>query len=207
MHDCEIKFISFNYTNVLDKCVSVLAQDPPLKTWNPGNGNRSFKVNPDVIHVHGQLEQYPIMGVNDKTQVKNQEVLKNNVDTAIIKPLCNQALGELWQETALTQINNSRIICIFGLSLGPTDAIWWEKITLWLKDNQNRLLIIYWHTGEIIDQINIYNRIQKISEVQHKILGFANLEETEIDGLSKRIHVIFNTEKVLRINMNNKNTQ
>ena len=41
-------------------------------------------------------------------------------------------------------INQSNIIYIFGMSLGDTDKIWWERIKEWLeKSSDNRLIINY----------------------------------------------------------------
>jgi hypothetical protein len=42
-------------------------------------------------------------------------------------------MGEHWYKDAEQQINNSRIICVWGMSLGDTDSIWWGKIAECLK--------------------------------------------------------------------------
>lgn len=40
-------------------------------------------------------------------------------------------------------IYDSFIICIFGMSIGNTDKMWWEKIIDWLKVNGDNKLIIF----------------------------------------------------------------
>lgn len=202
LNNTEIRFISFNYTNVLDRCVSLLAQTPPLKEWETSSGKRSVKVIQDVIHVHGYVDKYPLIGVNDATQVENQKLLEaDDLVDILIKPKSDEAIGELWQQHALDQINRSQIICLFGLSLGDTDAFWWKNIMIWMRGNTSRHLIVYYYSDKIPNQVELYKRVHRKREIKNRLLSFAGVDEKEYAKIENRIHVVFNTTTVLRLKM------
>lgn len=202
LNNTEIRFISFNYTNALDRCVSLLAQDPPLREWETNSGKRSMKVISAVTHVHGFLDNYPLIGVNDATQIENQKLLEvPDLVDILIKPKSVEAIGELWQQHALDQINRSQIICLFGLSLGDTDAFWWKNLMLWLRGSTSRHLIVYQYSDRLQNRVELYKMVHQKREIKERLLTFSGVEEKEYVKLEGRIHVIFNTETVLRLKM------
>ena len=40
-------------------------------------------------------------------------------------------------------ITESDIICIYGMSIGQTDKIWWERVCDWLMQSDKHILIIF----------------------------------------------------------------
>lgn len=54
----------------------------------------------------------------------------------------NAYVGEGRTEEAEELISSSDVICIFGMSLGETDGMWWTYITDWLYE-KGKILIIY----------------------------------------------------------------
>ena len=114
------------------------------------------------------------MGAGNVSQIKNEIIRANfDVQRAFVKPLHldllyarnkNQlSIGEF----ALDMINSSKIICVFGASIGDTDEYWWGKVGEWLKGYQDGLLVIFdvcWAEDDGISQLATVNAENKISE-------------------------------------------
>lgn len=197
-----INFISFNYTDVLDRILNSIA-DYPYSHVSFDEKNYECIINPEVLHVHGKIDYYPIFGVNDETQITQKELLStSNFPILMIKPESANAAREEWRKKALHVISESQIICIFGMSIGETDAIWFSTVITWLKSNINRHLIIFWYTSNPSNDKLIWRRKQSEKEARNKILNFAN--PAERNAISNRIHVVENTKSVLQIELQKK---
>lgn len=197
----EIHFISFNYTDILDRYVKLISEGY-LQTWKYSNSDRFLKVHSSVIHVHGFLNNYPILGVNDKSQIANQAFLEGAVfPNVLIKPQGVTSLGELWHEQAETVIAQSQIVCVYGMSLGATDAKWWRKLVEWLKASNSRHIIIFWHSKDAPNTISIRNRMMAENEVINKFFSYSNLDISTQDVLKSRIHVCINYEKLFPLRL------
>lgn len=140
-----ISFVTFNYTGILEQIIETIPNES-LATWKHGSNAFAYKLNRNVIHVHGTTNVFPVLGVNDESQVAQKELLKTpQFAEYFFKAENVRALGQLWHTQAEAQISNSRVVCILGMSLGATDAKWWRKLAQWLKSSNARHLIIYWH--------------------------------------------------------------
>ena len=193
--------ISFNYTDALDKCVQQLG-NKALATWTSNNIVRTARINSNVIHVHGTTEFYPIFGVNDVTQLSNQSLLENrHIHRLMLKPDSVEFLGEFWHEDAEKIIDDSTIICIWGMSLGESDYRWWNKIYSWLKVKSNHCLILFWYTDKKIDNLSIYKRDLAIDAALDKFYSVLGLSQKERDEIASKIFVVLNTQNVLSINL------
>ncbi len=99
-----------------------------------------------------------ILGVNDETQIKNDKLRTDYGKTLLVKPFVNNRLETLVDEECRELINESDLICLFGLSLGETDATWWETIGEHIKNT--RAILIYFafdddkirYNNELIDK-------------------------------------------------------
>ncbi|MBE7025509.1 MAG: hypothetical protein E7408_05585 [Ruminococcaceae bacterium] len=135
-------FITFNYTSVLDTIVAAVQKNKPFS--NHSAGGRGY--NDAVIsthHIHGKLTEDLILGLDNTEQILNDRLKSNpELTNYIIKSAVNTALGEKKIEKAKDIINKSKFICLFGLSIGDTDGMWWSYIIEWLKrDKDNRLVL------------------------------------------------------------------
>lgn len=192
----EIHIVSFNYTDVLDRYVKMLS-DGFLQNWKYGSADRFLKINPSIIHAHGFTNLFPIIGVNDESQIINQELLHSpDFANMLIKAKSVASVGQLWHEQAETIISQSQIVCIFGMSLGSTDAKWWRKLVEWLKTNSDRHIIIFWHSNDIVNTISVRARIETRQKLTDKIMSYSNVDETLKHALSQQIHVCINDEKI-----------
>lgn len=136
-------FITFNYTSVLDTIVTVAQKYcKPFGNHTTSTGG----YNDNVMlphHIHGKLTEDLILGLDNAEQILNEKLKTNpKLTNYIIKSAVNTALGEKKIEKAKQIIDNSKFVCLFGLSIGDTDGMWWSYIVEWLKrDNDNRLVL------------------------------------------------------------------
>lgn len=197
-----IDFVSYNYTDVLDKIVSVAAKEP-LDAWANVNGRQcTLSISSTVIHAHGYLDHKPVFGVNDEHQIKNTALLEiPNFSRLLIKPKCVEEIGELWHDEVSARISNSAIICIYGMSMGITDTVWFSKIMSWLKADDARQLVIFWHTNHPTDGRSIWRSFENTSEAKNKIIDYSDYTKQQIEDIGKRIHVIENSQNVLMIKL------
>lgn len=199
--DCTIHIMSFNYTRLIDKCAEVLAASP-LKAWAYGNSSklRRLKVNQTVIHIHGTSDEFPILGMNDSSQIVNQDLLSvPYFAEMLIKPQGVAAVERLWHVQAENIIASSQIICIFGMSLGDSDSRWWQLIMDWLRDNYNTHLIIFWHTDIELNRISAFRYAREVDKVKAKFTKYSDYEENVIKSIKERIHVVFNPKHFLQV--------
>ena len=200
-----ISFISFNYTDILDRYVAEVSKEP-LDVWSNAGGHRcTLSVSPTVIHAHGKLEEHPIFGVNDEHQIGNSELLKTpNFAELTIKPKSVDALGKLWHEEANKLLENSTIICIFGMSMGYTDATWFEKIMEWLQADPNRQIIVFWYTDKPSNKRSTWRYLENEATVRKIITDYSDLTNEKIELIKSRIHIIENTKTVLQLKLKEK---
>lgn len=202
-HNTQIKFVSFNYTDCLDVCINEVSKQP-LSSWQY-SGTRTMTVVPSVLHTHGTTNHYPILGVFDESQIENKDLLTHPGFTEImIKSQGVRAMGEHWYNETEKSISNSTVVCVCGMSLGETDAYWWKKIVDWLKGGTNRHFLIFWHTKNPPNRRSILRSVRGKQDVVALFTSYSNLSEKEIKTIQDRIHVVFNTEKVLRISFSKK---
>ena len=196
--DREISFVSFNYTGILENILKRLPTT--LKKWKNGNSDHSCKLNTNVIHVHGTISEFPIIGVDGDGQIVNKELLSTpQFREIMIKSECVNALGRLWHRQAEELISKSRIVCVFGMSLGETDAKWWRKLAQWLKADGNRHIVVYWYDRNPPNGVSVRKQLEGKNNVIEKLLSYSQLTNEEKDAIKNRIHVIINTSKFLKI--------
>lgn len=195
----EIKFLTFNYTNTLERILEKIPQEP-LATWRVDSTTYSLKINPDVLHVHGKIDDFPILGVNDEGQIANKKLLETpQFQQIMLKADAVSALGKTWHQDAEAQISKSKVICVFGMSLGETDAKWWRKIYQWLKADSSRHLIIYWYEKEAPNGISVTRQLRCYEKVKSKFLGYVDAIPKETQEIKSRIHIVINTPNFLRL--------
>ena len=136
-------FVTFNYTDVLDQIVEQVKKSGPFDKRTV-NGRTILDDLEPVLHVHGTLSDALVLGLNDESQICNDQ-LKDDLalQEIIVKPKVNDLLGESRTDKVKHFIDESRYVCVFGLSLGETDKIWWEYIGQWLQGDQSRRLILF----------------------------------------------------------------
>lgn len=182
-------FITYNYTTTLDKCIDCVKSD--VKTLgNKGNNPNKIGV---IKHVHGTTEEDMIFGLNDETQIENIEIFKDaepEILSQIIKIRANKMYRRKTDAIANDLLLNSHIIYIYGMSLGETDKLWWERICTILKNKTTVRVIIYSYETKQFDTKLLGAKLA-IAErkVKEKLLSYSNLTDAQKQSVMSRIHI------------------
>lgn len=193
----EYTFVSFNYTDTLEKILEYIS-NVNLSTWKYGEKIYAHRINKNVIHVHGTTNEFPIIGVNDETQIANKDLLKApQFKEFVIKSETVNELGMLWHQQAEDQIEMSRFICVLGMSIGSSDTKWWQNLIQWLSQKSDRHLIIYWYEKDPPNGVSFIKQIQCVNNVKEKFLSYSKLSDENKQSLKRRIHVVINSKKFL----------
>lgn len=180
-------FISFNYTDILDRIVSEARKIKVFSTHSGGGTNRQDYINIPV-HIHGTLNSEMILGINDSSQIINNNKMNSGIVDYLVKPQVNNALGNQRNEQVKSIIDGSRYICVFGMSLGITDKIWWEYISEWLRKSTDNRLILFMYDSS--GQTPIGSRSARMQDqYRRKYLDISGKKNN--DALKSQIIVLF----------------
>lgn len=154
----DINVITLNYTNTLEK---ILGLSPNITTKGFG-GNTNLQ---NIIHVHGQLGESIIIGVDHPAQIKNDSFRNNeDIKDIMIKIESNESMKETRHMECERLIANANVIVLFGVSLGETDARWWKLIGQNLRRRKNIAIIQHLYNPGAITP----TQRQKIRQLERK---------------------------------------
>ena len=187
-----VDVVSFNYTKTFETLYNYKETSITLNTRRYNNSSYA-QVLKSVEHIHGLTNSDMILGVNDSSQIKNEE-LKNvrEITRAIVKTEANINAGTLRDRRTQQLINTSDVICIYGMSIGITDKIWWETIVDRLKSSDARL-IIFTRGDEIIPRRSYRAKNNKDAIIQ-KLLSYKKLDDNVYKIIASHIFVCINTK-------------
>lgn len=143
-------FITYNYTRVLDEYVNSLCKEGVvLGNHTSPKGVICNHVLGNVVHVHGTVDKDMVFGVNDESQIANLKLFSQDeyYKNFLIKVSANKMYQENMDAKVHDLLVKSQIIVIYGMSLGATDNIWWNRINDWLEGSQDRHLLVYYHNA------------------------------------------------------------
>lgn len=159
--DIEIQFITFNYTDTIDRIVKSINNTTDVINQialYKGECRINYRI---PMHIHGSIDDCIVLGVNEDSQYeklntdnKIQTIQFNDIyksDAASItnkkdeslkqimeKPVINDKLRSTEKNRIQKEIMKSDKIMIFGSSIGETDSFWWKMISDWLcRDNKS----------------------------------------------------------------------
>ncbi|MDT3324430.1 MAG: bacteriophage abortive infection AbiH family protein [Bacillota bacterium] len=182
----DINFISFNYTQNMEK---IIYEPRILK-----NGPSLYQINMP-IHIHGILKESKVLGVNDSTQYAHN-LFDKSFEKYFVKNSLLKSISSSQLDDSLYILNNSDIVLLFGMSLGNTDKFYWEEIFRWLHEDNERILLLHdyerelpingWSSQRLIDTY-----LTKSKNKFFKSVGIAFESDIEI---SKQILPLYGTE-------------
>lgn len=204
----KLHLISMNYTDSLDQIAKGIREYPEKSQF--------LEIDAEVLHPHGTLETGIILGVNDKSQIHNEDIKSSDGFSYLMikEDIINNEGNEnckISKEKGIEAIDQSSIICLYGLSLGETDKFWWEKLGKWLQADSKHKLIVF----DYITEDN-QGTEEKINAIQNVFLGtfLFTLSEDKIKKIKDRIIVhrhtkgslySLQTKKIPQKKMKNKN--
>lgn len=186
-----IDVISFNYTSSFE----CLCQDALLvgERNHPEGDSGHPVIYQGVKHVHGSLGEGGILlGVDHGEQIVSAQYRQcDDVMDLLLKPQANEGRGTLVDEECLSLIAGADVICLFGLSLGPTDQMWWTAIKKRFLDNPE-VILLYFHYDPAAETALKFDRRKERQARQHLIdtLGLEG-NQKEYDD---RIFVAINSD-------------
>ena len=89
---------------------------------------------------------------------------------------------------AIDILNNSRIICIYGMSLGETDKDWWDRVVTWLHNDAARQLVIFNYDDKYSTSLPM-NWLDKEDEILELLTLYNKNKGISVDKLRSRIHI------------------
>ena len=160
-----INIISFNYTHTIEKILDnktgevIRGKDENTGVpWQLGT----------IIHVHGTLDEGAtiLLGVNDPSQIANGDFAKNEEITDIlVKPHSNRVLKQEIDVRCRNLIKQADVIVLFGLSVGATDAIWWQEIMNRVSHSSSMVIIYHFDRNLSIKP----NRGQRLGAIERQV--------------------------------------
>jgi len=183
-------FISFNYTMTLDRCVN------PIKSTKDILGKRSYANTlysnsiGNVYHIHGYTDRDMVFGVNDETQISDLKIFEGWDEeylNQLIKIKTNKMNNENMDIKVYNLLKSSDVIYIYGMSIGETDKLWWDRICEIMKERKNLQLIIYNYEAPTDELFQLKFRLFGNKE-RDKFLAFSKLNEEDKKSVGGRIH-------------------
>lgn len=196
----QYNFISFNYTNSLEKIIQNCSD---LSKKNSFNGSSASQiVYKKIINVHGVIDKLLTLGLNDETQLTS-DLFDIDELNDLIKPKSLEYNREYMRRDAEIIIDNSDIIVIFGMSIGSTDKHWWEKIANVLINSKNKKLIIHSYDEKPSLLSSRMVRIRRTSKENDFLSQLNNLDlsDEQIAQLRKQIYIVTNSEYILNVDL------
>ena len=194
-----ISFMTLNYTYTIEK---LLPDDAVIENGNnPYDYNYNLEKNyylRQLIHVHGQLNDSIIIGVDNEDQIANEQFRQNaDIIDLLVKEQSNRVMGTTRQELCERLIKSADVIILYGVSLGATDAHWWNLIGK--KFSEKELFIIQHIFKKDYTEVpptrkQLYGRIKRENRINiMKKLGFGEDTETWPEGTNERLFFITNS--------------
>lgn len=197
LHDSiTYSFICFNYTNALDRCVEITKKLIPKEFGNHKADNTAIYAHSlgDVIHIHGTIQEELILGVNDTKQIANQKFRENPLYRQfLVKEEANKRFGNDKIQTVRNYIDSSVAICIFGMSLGATDKMWWNYICKWLQGSDKRRLIIFSKPDQDMPRLTKHRLFISENIVLENLRVNSGINEAEWNKIMGRIFIKFDS--------------
>lgn len=194
-------FVTFNYTNLLEKIRDCCVSSGSTIRRREWYGKKCFDSWESIIHVHGALNSKIIMGVNDESQLdlSGGATLTEALRWELIKPALNHDYGSNFDLPAKNVIAKSNIIIIYGVSYGDTDKLWWEEIVKWLKqDSAHKLIAFIRDKSKHFDSPLAFPELTYENSKRREILKKLRVEESspDVEKLINQIYIILNTTRL-----------
>lgn len=192
------QFVSFNYTTVFDELISKAFPSP-----EPGKAQRSRP----VIHIHGTLDNDVVLGIDNINQLSGLPYTLSIRGTRnVVKPVFIEQYDIERKNKAISYIQSSKVVCVFGLSLGASDLTWKKTIAAWLMLNKTNHLVFFKHnlaTKKYIDG-DTTRRMDDEEEAKDELLKDLfgeTLDQNKYYQLLKQVHIpagsnIFNLSNI-----------
>ena len=176
-------FITFNYTDTLEKCLSAVKNTIPKQ-------NSTFYKYIKPLHIHGTLYNGILLGLDNEElyqdiPCEDMRKLKNLIDKVHI----NRRYSDI-TDRVLQILKQSRIIVILGWSMGESDSYWVASLKKLFSENSNLHLVYVPYYSEATD---IRFRNQSLDR-ENEQKDFITRKFEIPENYRNRVHIITNSE-------------
>lgn len=187
------QFVSFNYTSALDEIVGQAKQIKQFGTHTTSHQGYNDVVG-NIVHLHGTLSSDLILGLDNTKQIENTELQGSaELTNYIVKPTINDALGEGKTEAAKQLIDASNYVCVYGMSLGDTDLMWWKYLVSWLNASPTHKLVLYVYEKATTNPSGP-EKLRQQDKWKNKFLKIAGAKSEYADKLRTQIIVVLRSK-------------
>lgn len=181
--------ISFNYTPVLrDGWEEMERNAGAISSRDEWSGN--YRLG-EMLNVHGLLDDNPILGVDNPSQIVNESFRSNKeILQMMVKCEMDKKLGRGWREQALSIIRRSQKIYVYGSSLGDTDEFWWKALAQWFEEDTTHQLALYSHPKDTEEEIMLESE-RVINSISKHLKNKKLQANIVIDNIKKNMTVGF----------------
>ena len=182
--------ISFNYTDSLERILKGVKIINDVYQVGPKTYLESIE------HIHMRLEDEDvIMGVNDDSQIAGKDYLDDNLRALLVKPYINLQLQSLVDSRCIQLINNADLICLYGVSLGETDMMWWRAIGERFRKANIRVLYFVYGKENITRNFDRISRYIECRSLLFERMGIPNPTDEQLN----RVYIGYKT-KLFKVN-------
>lgn len=199
-NDMSIRFLTFNYTDALDRILDRIREDGSILESRSNNGRIFSTRIGDVCHIHGTLDSSLIMGVDNQSQLACENITEfSKLNRTVIKPVVNEELGRDEHRTAQYLIKDCTYLFFYGLSFGETDGTWWNLVREKLiGDGSCQAVIFTRSSDDDIMTIIPEDVLDYVNDKKDEFLSKIGIKpgDTYYDAVRKKVFVIRNTKRL-----------
>ena len=181
-----INIISLNYTSTAEKMIT---DNIPINN-GIGFSNRYVSIE-NIYHLHHTIsDETIILGVADEKQIENDSFKTDiRIKEYLIKSETNKMLGTRIDDICSGVIANTTVFVIYGVSLGETDNVLWNKIADSMSNNNKSMLIIFEHNNNFRSGLRLGSAERNVKDLFLKQVS-KNLQN---ESILNRITVSINS--------------
>lgn len=176
-------FVTFNYTDTLEKCLSTVSKSIAK------NSQYLYQYN-NPIHVHGVLYNGILLGLDNEKFYKDipcddARKLRNLIDKVYINSRYSNITNQI-----LKIIKESNIIVIFGWSMGESDSFWGENVKKIFSGKPDMHLVYVPYYSTAVNKRFRNQSLNREDEQKDFIMKKFDLSENQ----RGRVHIVTDTE-------------
>lgn len=186
--EIHINIITLNYTNSIEAFIGDVNRE---KLGNGYFSSSMLTIFDGICHLHHKLGDTPIMGVNDEEQIANEKFRHSmRLKEHLIKPITNKMLKTRIDDDCQNILNKTDLFVLFGVSLGLTDKLWWQRIAKKLINTNSNMAFFEYNpnlrTGRNLGEID--------RQIKKRFADCASLNEMERKSVDNKIYIALNTQ-------------
>ena len=132
-----------------------------------------------------------VLGVNDESQISDLSLFAQRGEeylNQIIKVKTNEMNEENTDRKAHELLAKSDLLYIYGMSIGETDALWWQRVCELLHSKKSLHVIIQQHDSPA-NHILQRRFVTFQNQIRNRIVSFWGGDLDQKNAIKKRIHV------------------